>query len=144
MLDVGVVENDERESWLDAADIVCLPSSGESFGLTLSEAWSVKTPVVTSDLPVLVERVQAAGGGLAVPKTPQDLADAICTLLDDPSFARRLGHAGYDYWLATSTPERFLQFHLDAYERLLGRAPNAEPESLREGRRRRHRVTPPS
>jgi glycosyltransferase involved in cell wall biosynthesis len=118
VLDVGVVGDEERDAWIDASDLVCLPSSSESFGLTISEAWSAHKPVVTSDLPVLKERVESVGGGLAVAKTPAALAEAIKTLLGDTALGKKFGEAGYRYWEETSTPERYAEWHLAEYERV--------------------------
>jgi glycosyltransferase involved in cell wall biosynthesis len=120
VLDLGYVSDEQRNSWLDAADVLCFPSSSESFGLVISEAWAAGVPVITSDLPVLAERVGAAGGGLAVPKRAGALADALVVLLGDDALRRELGAAGHRYWQETSTPERYLSFHEEAYARLLG------------------------
>jgi glycosyltransferase involved in cell wall biosynthesis len=117
VLDVGVVGDEERDAWIDASDVVCLPSSSESFGLTISEAWSAHKPVVTSDLPVLKERVESVGAGLAVAKTPATLAEAITTLLCDASLSKKLGEAGYRYWAETSTHQRYAEWHLAEYRR---------------------------
>jgi glycosyltransferase involved in cell wall biosynthesis len=118
VLDVGVVGDEERDAWIDASDVVCLPSSSESYGLTISEAWSAQKPVVTSDLPVLKERVESVGAGLAVAKTPAALAEAIITLLGDAALRQKFGEAGYRYWEQTSTPERYAEWHLAEYRRV--------------------------
>ena len=68
-IDAGFADDDDRAGWLEAADVVCLPSEAEIFPLTLLKAWSVGTPVVTSDLPPLVELLKKAGGGLTSPRT---------------------------------------------------------------------------
>src|SRR4051812_32383236 len=47
--DVGRVDQTEKAAWLQAADLVCLPSAKESFGLVVAEAWSARTPVLVSD-----------------------------------------------------------------------------------------------
>src|SRR5437868_10054860 len=39
LIDVGAVDDDERANWFRAADVICLPSSAESFGLVVTEAW---------------------------------------------------------------------------------------------------------
>jgi glycosyltransferase involved in cell wall biosynthesis len=103
VIDVGFVDEAERDRWLDAADLVCLPSSAESFGLAVSDAWSAGIPVVTSDIPVLRERVMAASGGLAVTAEPGPLADAIISLLEDDALRRSMGNAGQRHWSETST-----------------------------------------
>lgn len=120
VLDVGEVTDTERDAWLRAADVVCLPSSQESFGLAVSEAWSVGTPVVTSDIPVLRERVAASGGGIATSTEPAALADALLTLLADAPLRRQMGAAGRAYWERAESPESVAAWHKAAYTRLLG------------------------
>jgi glycosyltransferase involved in cell wall biosynthesis len=106
VLDVGPVSEEDKAAWLEAADVVALPSAYESFGLVVAEAWSLGTPVVTSRAPALAELVEAGGGGLAVPREAGPLAAALVELLRDPASARALGDAGRAHWQAHHTPER--------------------------------------
>jgi glycosyltransferase involved in cell wall biosynthesis len=78
-------------------------------------------PVITSDLPVLRERVASVGGGIAVAKDPHQLADAIGSLLSDPALGSRLGAAGYEHWVRTGSPRRYAQWHIESYARLRSR-----------------------
>ena len=118
VLDVGPVHEDVKAAWLEAADVLALPSAFESFGLAVAEAWSLGTPVVTSRAPALEELVQAAGGGRAVPREPRALAAALVELLRDPAGARALGAAGQAHWRAHHTPEATAARLLDLYQRL--------------------------
>jgi glycosyltransferase involved in cell wall biosynthesis len=118
ILDVGRVSDPERGRWLARADVLCLPSSSESFGLVVPEAWSQRVPVVVSDIPVLAELVSASGGGVVASADPKSFAQAISSLLDDPARARALGEAGYDYWRAQLAPGAVAERHLTIYERL--------------------------
>lgn len=119
VLDVGAVSDADRSAWLRAADVVCLPSAQESFGLAVSEAWSVGTPVVTSDIPVLRERIGASGGGIATSTEAEPLADALGTLLEDPGLRRGMGEAGHAYWAAHESPESVAAWHSGTYRELL-------------------------
>jgi len=105
VIDVGHVEDRERWEWLAAADVLCLPSSAETFGLVLLEAWATRTAVVTSDIPALAELVGRAGGGAAVPRTPEAQAAALAGLLDAPERLRALADSGHRYWLEHGRPE---------------------------------------
>jgi glycosyltransferase involved in cell wall biosynthesis len=120
IIDVGRVSDAERGRWLARADILCLPSSSESFGLVVPEAWSQRVPVVVSDIPVLRELVTVSGGGLVASPDSESFAEAIGSLLEDPSRARALGQAGHDYWQAQLTPEAVAERHLAIYARLSG------------------------
>ncbi len=120
ILDVGEVDDDTRDAWYDAADILVLPSAFESWGLVVSEAWSASTAVVTSDIPVLRERVEDSGGGLAVPRDPAVLATALGSLIDDPDRRRAMGAAGRQVWEQQLAPASVARWHHAAYERLIG------------------------
>lgn len=93
---LGRVDTDELPRFQASADLFVAPAlGGESFGIVLIEAQAAGTPVVASDIPgyasVITDRVD---GWLVPPGDPQALADAIATLLDNPSLAGTLAEAG--------------------------------------------------
>ena len=117
--DVGRVSDADRARWLARADVLCLPSFSESFGLVVAEAWSQAVPVVVADIPVLSELVAGSGGGEVAAPDPESFAAAVGSLLDDPGRARALGEAGRDYWRQNLTPEAVADRHLGIYERII-------------------------
>ena len=117
--DVGRVSDADRARWLACADVLCLPSFSESFGLVVAEAWSQSVPVVVADIPVLSELVSISGGGMVADPDPEAFASAIGSLLDDPARARALGTAGHDYWRQHLTPGAVAERHLEIYQRIL-------------------------
>ena len=121
ILDIGEVGEDERAAWLEAADLLCLPSQGEIFPVTILEGWSVGTPVLTSDLPTLRELVGLTGGGATAERRPDALAEAIVSLLTDPAALRMMGESGRRLWQERFTVEAVAAAHERVYERLLGR-----------------------
>jgi glycosyltransferase involved in cell wall biosynthesis len=120
VVDAGFVDERERAGWLEAADVLCLPSEAEIFPLSVLEAWSVGTPVVTSDLPTLIELVAKSGGGITARREPQALADAIVQMLSDPLRARALGEAGRAFWRGGFTVEAVAARHERLYASLTG------------------------
>ena len=120
ILDLGRVSDLERGRWLACADLLCLPSSSESFGLVVAEAWTQRVPVVVSDIPVLRELVSDSGGGLCADADAESFAAAIVSLLHEPLRARALGQAGYEYWRAQLAPGAVAERHLAVYEALRG------------------------
>lgn len=122
VIDAGIVDDDERSAWLDAASVVCLPSKAEIFPTTFLEAWSLKTPVVTSDLPPLKELIDSSGGGLSVPRDPERVAGGILGLLDHPEAAGEMGEAGYAFWKQRHTPSAVADWHEALYAELAARA----------------------
>jgi glycogen synthase len=77
-----------------AAVFVC-PSVYEPFGLINLEAMACEAPVVASAVGGILEVVQdGITGFLVEPARPDQLAEKIRRLLDDPALARRMGQAG--------------------------------------------------
>jgi glycosyltransferase involved in cell wall biosynthesis len=120
VVDVGPVDADARGSWLEAADVLCLPSAHEIFPVSVLEAWSTRTPVVVSDLPPLVDLMRRTGGGLTAPREPGALAEVLLTLLERPDERRRLAAAGHEFWRSAHTPEAIAVRHEALYRDVLG------------------------
>ena len=118
VIDAGIVDEDERAAWLDAASMVCLPSEAEIFPTAFLEAWSLRTPVVTSDLPPLRELINSSGAGLAVPRDPERVGRAILELLEHPDASARMGEAGYAFWEQGHTPAAVARRHEALYAEL--------------------------
>jgi len=86
-----------EEAWkvMTAADIVAVPSRWEGFCLAAVEAMAASRPLVASDVDALSEVVIANETGLLVaPGEAAAHAAAITSLLDDPSWAARIGQQG--------------------------------------------------
>jgi glycosyltransferase involved in cell wall biosynthesis len=120
-LDIGAVSDDERRDWLERATLLALPSSTESFGIVVAEAWSVARPVVVSDIPVLAELVEASKGGASVPRDSGSIAAAINELLANPDRVETMGRAGHDFWQRSFDPETVALRHLELYGELAHR-----------------------
>jgi glycosyltransferase involved in cell wall biosynthesis len=115
IIDIGTVGDEDRAAWLDAADLLSLPSDSEILPGSFLEAWSVRKPVVTSNIPTLTELICKTGGGLNVPRHPEALASAILGLLADPCKLRALGEAGYRYWASHYTVPSVAEHHEHLY-----------------------------
>lgn len=77
---------------LAAADVFVLPSRSEGFPNVVLEAMASGLPVIASALPATREVIEPGQSGLLVPSgDSRALADAICRVMGDPSFAARLG-----------------------------------------------------
>ncbi len=93
---------------LDAADIVLVPSFGESFGNAAVEGLLAARPVVASDVQALAEVIHHGQTGLlATPGSPDQLADAITTLADAPERAGAMAAAGRAAALRQFSVERY-------------------------------------
>ncbi|MET0493796.1 MAG: glycosyltransferase [Actinoplanes sp.] len=91
---LGRVDGAKRFDLLARAQLVCMPSRYETFGMVAAEALAVATPVVAFDIPCLRALVH---DGVGVPVPAQDvgaLTAALIALANDPARCRRLGAAG--------------------------------------------------
>ena len=77
------------------ADVFCLPSRQEGFGLAFLEAMACGLPVVGAAAGAVPEVVPEGRAGFLVPPVdPRSLANALLRLLGDRGTRRRLGDAG--------------------------------------------------
>ena len=78
--------------------LVHASTTGEPFGQVIIEGMAVGLPVVASRGGGVPEIIAHGENGLLTPMGDATaLATALCSLLDDPSAARRLGRAGYEH-----------------------------------------------
>jgi len=83
---------------IDNCSVLILPSTQESFGLVVIEAWARQKPVICADIPSLKELVEKSNGGLLFESNNQnDLAQKIKFILDNPKKAECLGKNGFNY-----------------------------------------------
>lgn len=77
-----------------AADVVCVPSRNEPFGIVILEAWSAGKPVVASSYGGPGEIVWHEVNGLKIYPHPDSVAWGIGTLFADFEHARWMGRNG--------------------------------------------------
>jgi glycosyltransferase involved in cell wall biosynthesis len=91
---LGNVDLHTKTDALAASDVLCVPSSRESFGGVFTEAWSFGRPVVGGDIPAVRDVIDDGIDGFLVGQQPGEIAERLAWLLDSPSDARRMGQAG--------------------------------------------------
>ncbi len=95
--------------FLRGIDFLVMPSNWEGFGYAAVEAMAAGKAVVASNVSSLPEIVEDHRTGLLVPpRSPEKLADAMVTLVDNPKLRDALGKAGArkagnDFSVATMT-----------------------------------------
>lgn len=78
----GFVPTDELPSYYRMADVYCMPSTGEGFGIVFLEAMSCGCPVVAGNRDGSVEPLMDGELGLLVdPEDQAQIADAVCRVL---------------------------------------------------------------
>lgn len=91
---LGRVDLQTKTDALAACDVLCVPSTQESFGGVFVEAWSFGKPVVGGEAPAVREVVDDGVDGFLVAQEPAAIAERIVDLLEDPATAARLGARG--------------------------------------------------
>jgi len=95
ILRLGAVSLQEKTNALAACDLLCVPSTQESFGGVYTEAWMFHKPVIGCPIPAVNEVVTHGEDGLLVPQEPNAIADATIQLIREPRLAQCLGAVGY-------------------------------------------------
>jgi len=114
---LGYLDKTSLVQAYNAADVLVAPSFHEGFGITLLEAMSCGTPVITSNVSAMPEVVGDAGI-LVDPKNSQAIADAVCWLQSDPIYYQKLREKGLKR-IQAFTWENVAEKTLELYESLL-------------------------
>lgn len=112
VVELGFVPGPERSLAYAGASVLLHPSTMESFGMVLLEAWLAGTPaLVNGGSPVLVSHCRRSGGGLWFDDATE-FEGALDLMLDDPGLRDGMARAGAGYALGTySWAEVRRRFH---------------------------------
>lgn len=89
IIHTGYIDENDKSALYQQASAFLFPSLYEGFGMPILEAAASKTPIITSDIPVL--REAAGEGALYVnPQNPTSLTSAIKELLTDNNLQKEL------------------------------------------------------
>jgi glycosyltransferase involved in cell wall biosynthesis len=116
---LSTVADAVRDSLLQACTVVCVPSSRESFGGVLVDAWACGKPVIGGPAGATRELIEDGVDGWAVAQDPRVIADRIATLLDNPQLAEQMGARGKAKVEARFSWAAIAQAHLAMYQDLL-------------------------
>jgi glycosyltransferase involved in cell wall biosynthesis len=104
---IKIVKNfpsSQLSSLIDSCTILISPSTQESFGLVLPEAWARKKPVIAANIPASLELITKSNGGLTFKTNDSfDLVKKIKILLKSPSLSQKYGLQGFDYVQSQAT-----------------------------------------
>ncbi len=78
------------------ADVFCMPSRSDAYGIVYLEAWVSKTPVIGADIAAMRDVINNGEDGFLIPfDAPDILAEKIIHLLRNPELRTQMGEAGY-------------------------------------------------
>ena len=124
----GGVSHDAVIEHLRRTDMLVNPSYSESFGITPVEAMACGVPVIATAIGGMTETVLDGVTGYLVDRgRPDQLADRITELADDPSGRVEMGNAGRQRVIDLFSWDSVADRVLDEYRLLLG---NPESDSL--------------
>jgi glycosyltransferase involved in cell wall biosynthesis len=114
VVELGFVPGPQRGLAYAGASVLLHPSTLESFGMVLLEAWLAGTPVlVNGGSPVLVDHCRRGGGGLWFDDAAE-FDDGLDLLLEDPGLRDRMASGGAAYALETYSWAEVRQRFYDA------------------------------
>jgi len=113
----GQVSDAELAACYRACDVFVMPAQtvlddlapkGEGFGIVFLEAMAFGKPVIGPNYGAPTEFIRHGEHGLLVnPTSPEEVADALITLLTQPERARRMGEVGRAWVMQEFSYERF-------------------------------------
>lgn len=107
------------ECYMASADIFCLPSYREGFGLTLIEAAACAVPAVASRIYGITDAVADGNTGLLFPVGDVTaLTQALLKLIEENDLRKKMGHAACARVLAQFSSERITREMVMLYDRL--------------------------
>ncbi|MCL4478477.1 MAG: glycosyltransferase family 4 protein [Deltaproteobacteria bacterium] len=78
--------------YLKAMDIFVFPSLVEGLGTAMLEAMSMKKPVIASRSGGMIDAIDDGRTGMLIePASPDEIANAVCRLIDNPDYRTNLG-----------------------------------------------------
>lgn len=106
-------------------DIIALSSISEAFPYTVVEAMMVGKPIVSTDVGGISEALGECGI-LVPPRNPQELANGIISLIENPGMAASMASDARDRALNYFTVDNVKKHYMDTYYRLKGRSETEE------------------
>jgi glycosyltransferase involved in cell wall biosynthesis len=92
---IGHVSGTEKAALFAAADVFCLPSHHENFGMVVAEAMLASAPVVVSNAAAISRDVLQSRCGIVTGLDPEEISDALFTVLTlSPEARRSMGGRG--------------------------------------------------
>jgi glycosyltransferase involved in cell wall biosynthesis len=115
-IDLGCADEDVKQNALAACDLLCVPSSHESFGIVYTEAWGYGKPVICGAAPASQELVENHRGGIATDGSVHAIELSIIRLIKNPQEAREMGRCGKVAQGTHFNPDSVVEKHIDSWQ----------------------------
>lgn len=119
LLELDAVSLQEKTDALAACNLLCLPSTQESFGGVFTEAWSQGRPVVGADIPAVRAVIDEGQDGFLTAPLPDSIAERLIYLLERPGLQAQMGARGRDKVAARYTWPRLVEQTEQVYAQVL-------------------------
>jgi glycosyltransferase involved in cell wall biosynthesis len=94
VIELDAVGLQEKTNILAACDLLCVPSTQESFGGVYTEAWNLGKPVIGCNIPAVSDVVIDGFDGYLVKQKPDQIANRILELILNPALGKEIGKRG--------------------------------------------------
>jgi glycosyltransferase involved in cell wall biosynthesis len=125
----GMLRGPDRISALVDADLFCLPSYNENFGIVVAESLAAGCPVVVSDQVNIHSDVTETGVGQVVPCDVPALAGALRRWMTDAGLRAAASASAPAVARARYDSDAVARHWVDHYARIVGRQPAVTPAS---------------
>ena len=117
---LGYVSNVQIKSLIQCAKVVINSSLYEAGNGSGLDAWGLGTPVAMSNIPSFVEHIKTLGVRAEIfnPHCPEDIAEKISTILDNPLIARKMVDESRSAMLS-ATWEHTANEYMDVFRRVI-------------------------
>lgn len=119
ILELDAVDVQAKTDALGACQVLCVPSSQESFGGVYTEAWSQGKPVVGGDIAAIRSVIADGVDGYVVAQQAGPIAERLVHLLERPALACEMGEHGRQKLEARYTWPRLAALTEQVYVKVL-------------------------
>ena len=119
----GMLTGEDKLAAFVDADVFCLPSYQENFGMAVIEAMACGLPVIISDRVNTWRDIKSAGAGIVTACHADEIASAITSVLKNEEAAEKMGAQGKKLVREMYSSEIVAEAMLEIYERVLAGSP---------------------
>jgi glycosyltransferase involved in cell wall biosynthesis len=102
------------------ADLFCMPSRSDAYGIVYLEAWATKTPVIGANFPQMHEVIKDNYDGRLIEfDNPSALANLILEMLSNPKLLSQMGENGYNKVIPNQSWTQIGQQIYEIYDKLV-------------------------